>query len=379
MTSTWGELLRISLFGESHGAGIGVVMDGVPPGEALDMEAIAAFMERRAPGKMPWSSRRVEADLPRVLSGIYQGKTTGTPISAIIENTDARAQDYADQADVPRPGHADFTGRIRYRAANDPRGGGHFSGRITAPLCFAGAVCLQMLKRRGIFVAARVRSIGNIADAPVDTAVPGIKELKAVGSKAFPVLDDEKGRQMIDAVEQACAQGDSLGGVVQCFAIGLPVGLGDPMFGGVESRLASILYGIPAVKGVAFGDGFAACCRRGSENNDAFYVNEDGQVHTLTNHEGGINGGITSGMPVVFDVAFKPTPSIGKPQQSVNIKTMQQETRIISGRHDPCIVPRAIVAVEAAAAIALLDLMLVGYGVQGFSEMGAGNGFSEME
>lgn len=369
MASTWGKQLTISLFGESHGPGIGVVIDGVPAGEPLDMQAISAFMARRAPGRTPWSSRRREPDAPRIISGIYQGRTTGTPISVLIENEDARPHDYTYQTDVLRPSHADFTGMVRYLGANDPRGGGHFSGRLTAPLCFAGAICKQMLQRRGITIASRVRELGNILDAPIDTAAPNVQQLRAIGNKDFPVLDDEKGQQMIAAVEGARLEGDSLGGIVQCFALGLPAGIGDPMFGGVESCLASILYGIPAVKAVSFGDGFAACRRRGSENNDTFYVNEVGLLRTHTNHEGGINGGITNGMPVVFDVGIKPTPSIGLPQQSVDIKTMQAQTRVTQGRHDPCIVPRAAVAVEAATAVALMDLMLVAYGVQGFCEM----------
>lgn len=369
MASIWGKQLTISIFGESHGPGIGVVMDGVPAGEPLDMQAISAFMARRAPGHTPWSSRRREPDAPRVISGIYQGRTTGTPISVLIENEDARPHDYAYQTDVLRPSHADFTGMVRYRGANDPRGGGHSSGRLTAPLCFAGAICKQMLERRGITIAARVRELGNILDAPIDTAAPDVNQLRAIGNKDFPVLDDEKGQQMIAAVEGARLEGDSLGGIVQCFALGLPAGIGDPIFGGVESCLASILYGIPAVKAVSFGAGFAACRRRGSENNDTPYVNEAGLLRTHTNHEGGINGGITNGMPVVFDVGIKPTPSISLPQQSVNIKTMQAETRSTQGRHDPCIAPRAAVAVEAATAVALLDLMLVAYGVQGFCEM----------
>lgn len=369
MASIWGKQLTISIFGESHGSGIGVVMDGVPPGEPLDMQAIFAFMARRAPGRTPWSSQRREPDTPRVISGIYQGQTTGTPIGALIENMDARPRDYTDQADVLRPGHADFTGQMRYRGANDPRGGGHFSGRLTAPLCFAGAICKQMLERRGITIASRIRELGNIQDAPLDTARPNTQLLSGIGDKAFPVLDDSRGQQMIAAVEQAHLDGDSLGGIVQCFALGLPGGLGDPMFDGVESSLASIIYGIPAVKAVSFGDGFTASRRRGSENNDTFYVDDAGRLSTHTNHEGGINGGITNGMPVVFDVGIKPTPSISRPQPSVNVRTMQGATRVTHGRHDPCIVPRAAIAVEAAAAVAVLDLMLVAYGVQGFCEM----------
>lgn len=362
MASNWGEHLKISLFGESHGPVIGVVMDGVPAGEALDLQAIYAFMQRRAPGHTPWSTSRREEDIPKILSGFYQGQTTGTPLAAILENKDTRSKDYEKFAQVPRPSHADYTGQVRYRGANDPRGGGHFSGRLTAPLCFAGAVCLEMLKRCGIRVLARIAEIGGIEDIPLDLAKPDEAKLRVAGLKPFPAIDDNKGQEMIAFVEKAKTRGDSVGGIVQCFVLGLPPGLGDPMFGGVESRLASLLYGIPAVKGVSFGAGFAAARRFGSENNDFFTLGSKGQIQTLTNHEGGINGGITNGMPLSFKVAIKPTASIALPQQSVNLENMTEETLIIQGRHDPCIVPRALVAVEAAAACVMVDLMLGAFG-----------------
>lgn len=374
MTSTWGEQLTISLFGESHGPSIGVVIDGLPPGEELNTQEISTFMFRRAPGRMPWSSQRREPDTPRILSGIYRERTTGAALCAIIDNVDPRPQDYDHQTDVLRPSHADYTGLVRYGGANDPRGGGHFSGRLTAPLCFAGAVCQQILRRHGITVAARIRQLGGITDLGIDTATPEAEQLIALAGKEFPVLDGEKGQQMIAAMEQVRREKDSLGGIIQCFGLGLPAGVGDPIFGGVEPRLASILFGIPGVKALSFGDGFAATQRRGSENNDAFYVNKARQVRTRTNNEGGINGGITNGMPMVFEVGIKPPASIGLPQPSVNIATLQEETLTLQGRHDPCIVPRAVVVVEAAAAIALVDLLLVAFGIQGFSEMGNRHG-----
>lgn len=366
MASSWGEQLKVTLFGESHGPAIGVVVDGLPAGEGVDLQEIELFMTRRAPGRTPWSTKRKEADTVSILSGYYQGKTTGTPLCIVIDNTDVQSGDYAEQVRIPRPSHADFTGMVRYRGAADPRGGGHFSGRLTAPLCAAGAICKQMLERRGVEVFARIVALGGIADVTIDTAQPDLEKLRTLPTKALPVLDDGKAAEMVELVEQVNSQGDSIGGVVQCLAIGLPAGLGDPMFSGVESRLASLLYGIPAVKGVSFGDGFAVSARKGSENNDALYIDAEDQVRTLTNHEGGINGGITNGMPLVLNVGIKPTPSIALPQRSVDLKTRFPETLKVQGRHDPAIVPRAAVAVEAAVAIALTDLLLVAYGIQGW-------------
>ncbi len=369
MASRWGEQLTISLFGESHGPAVGVVLDGVPPGEELDLEAMEAFIKRRAPGHTPWSTTRKERDTFSILSGFYQGKTTGTPLTIVIENKDARSLDYAKTSYLPRPSHADYTGTVRFKGASDPRGGGHFSGRLTASLCVAGAICKQILERRGIEIYARIAELGGISDLGLDPANPDLSSLKSLADKKLSVVDDEKGKEMVDLIEKVRTQGDSLGGIVQCFALGLPAGLGDPMFGGVESRLASLFYGIPAVKGVSFGDGFDVSRRRGSENNDPFYVDRQGQVRTLTNHEGGINGGITNGMPLVVQVGIKPTPSIGLPQKTVNLQTLSDEFLTIQGRHDPSIVPRAVVVVEAAAAIAILDLVLVAFGLQGLGGM----------
>lgn len=368
MPSTWGNTLKISLYGESHGAGIGVVMDNVPPGEPVDEKAVLAFMARRAPGHTPWSTPRKEDDIPRILSGIYQGRTTGTPISALIENTDTRSHDYAPQADVPRPGHADYTGRLRYLGANDPRGGGHFSGRVTAGLCFAGALCDQMLARRGIRVVTRVKEIAGITDVRIDPANPEEHLLGAIAGNAFPTADRACGALMAEAVEKARMQTDSVGGIVQGFVLGLPAGIGDPMFGGVEPVLASLLYGIPAVKAVTFGDGFEACRRRGSQNNDAITVDGEGNIRTRTNHGGGSDGGITNGMPLVFEAGIKPTASISQPQDSVNLATLAPEQKLTQGRHDPCIAARAAAVVHAAAAVAVMDLLLSAYGVKGLAD-----------
>lgn len=369
VSSSWGRMLKISLYGESHGAGIGVVMDHIPPGEPIDESAILAFMARRAPGQTPWSTPRKEKDYPRVLSGIYQGRTTGTPIGVLIQNTDARSHDYAPQADVPRPGHADYTGSLRYHGANDPRGGGHFSGRITAGLCFAGAVCDQMLKRRGITIVTRVKEIAGIADVPIDAAKPQKELLDAVMQNSFPTADRQRGTLMAQAVEQARLNTDSVGGIVQGFVLGMPAGIGDPIFGGVEPVLASILYGIPAVKAVSFGDGYESCRRNGSENNDALVLDDQGCIRTRTNHGGGSDGGITNAMPLVFDVGIKPTASISQPQDSVNLTTRKPEQKHTQGRHDPCIVPRAAAVVHAATAIAVMDMLMVAYGVQGFAKL----------
>lgn len=366
MASSWGEQLKITLFGESHGPAIGVVMDGLPAGEIIDLQGIESFMARRAPSRTPWSTKRKEGDIVSILSGYYEGKTTGTPLCIVIKNTDARSGDYAGRVKVPRPSHADYTGMVRYGDASDPRGGGHFSGRLTAPLCAAGAICKQMLKRRGVEIFARIVELGGILDQEMDTARPDLDQLRTLKTKALPVLDAAKAAEMVALVEKVNSQGDSLGGVIQCLALGVPAGLGDPIFGGAESRLSSLLFGIPAVKGVSFGDGFAVCGRRGSENNDALCIDTEDQVRTLTNHEGGINGGITNAMPLVLNVGIKPTPSIALPQHSVNLETRSGETLQVGGRHDPCIVPRAVVAVEAAVAIAILDLMLVAFGIQGW-------------
>lgn len=361
MGSVWGKRLKISLFGESHGAGIGVVIDGLPPGEPVDLDLLRAYTERRAPGRTPWSTKRTEQDVPDILSGLYQGKTTGTPLAMVMRNADTRSGDYADLQVKPRPGHADLTGRMRYKDSQDPRGGGHFSGRLTAPLTFAGGLAEQILNRRHVTVAAHIYAIGGIRDQSVDPAQPDLKALVALRGKRFPVLDDACGEQMIAAVEAARKDGDSLGGIVECLAVGFPAGIGDPMFDGIEPRMASLLYGIPAVKGVEFGAGFAVAEHTGSQNNDAPQFVGAGAARSIrlrTNHGGGIDGGISNGMPIVVRTAFKPTPSIGRSQPTVNLETMENDTLRIKGRHDPCIVPRALPVVEAAVALALLDQLL---------------------
>ena len=353
MSSTYGENLKLSIFGQSHGAAIGMTLDGIPAGLPVDLEELQAFLNRRAPGQNDYSTPRKEEDRPEFLSGVLNGFTCGAPIAAIIRNTNTRSGDYANLKDCPRPGHADYTAQIKYGGFQDPAGGGHFSGRLTAPLCVAGGLCKQWLAARGIRVGAHIAAIAGIPDTPFDPMAP---QLNQVGTD-FPVLNADAGEQMRRAVAEARMAQDSVGGIVECAVTGLPAGLGEPMFGGVEGRIAQLVYGIPAVKGVEFGIGFQAANLRGSQNNDPYRM-ENGKVITATNHCGGILGGITNGMPLFFRAAIKPTPSISQVQQSVSLSRGENQDLIVKGRHDPCIVPRAVPVVEAAAAIAVFDLLL---------------------
>ncbi len=356
MSSIWGNSLKIAIFGESHGKAIGVTIDGLPPGEEIDMEEVLFQMERRSPGRDRMSTNRKESDSPSIISGFYNGKTTGTPLTAIIENTDTRSVDYEDLKILPRPSHADYTGFIRYKGFADPRGGGHFSGRLTAPLVFAGAVCRQILKRRGIVIGAHIYSIGDIADTPFDPVNIDKEPLENLSRMPLPLNDREKEPKIRAAIEAARLDCDSLGGIIECAAVGLPAGIGSPIFDGVENAISSLVFGIPAVKGVEFGAGFAAATMKGSRCNDEFIV-QKGEIKTKTNNSGGIQGGITNGMPIILRVAFKPTASIAKEQNTVNLHTLEEEKLIIKGRHDPCIVPRAVPVVESAIAVALCDLL----------------------
>ena len=358
MSSEFGKLLKVSVFGQSHGTAIGVVMDGLPAGEAIDLEELQHFLDRRKPGKSPLSTARSEADVPEILSGLENGMTCGAPLCAVIRNSDQHSGDYAELADKPRPGHADYTAWVKWGGHADMRGGGHFSGRLTAPLCIAGGIAKQILARRGVYVGAHLRGVGGIADAPFPLH-PTPELFEEIAAKPFPVLDDVSGARMQDEILAAKNALDSVGGVVECAAVGLPAGLGGPMFDGVENRLAAALFGIPAVKGVEFGAGFSAAALRGSENNDCFAV-KGGKIVTETNHAGGILGGITTGMPITFEVAFKPTPSIGKQQKTVSLSAMENTQLQIHGRHDPCIAHRAVPVVEAVTATVLLDLLLEG-------------------
>lgn len=352
--NTWGTDFRVSIFGESHGEAIGVVIDGIPSGTELDLDEIRREMRRRAPGRSPLSTPRQEADEVKILSGFFDGKTTGTPLAGVIWNTNTRSGDYTP--DWLRPGHADFTGFAKYGESHDWRGGGHFSGRITAPLVFAGAVAKQLLARRGIVIGSHLLQLGKVSDAPLERVNLRKETLQSLTEKDFPVLDDAVGESMQQVIAEKKAEQDSVGGVVECGIVGLPSGIGDPFFGSVESRLSSMMFSIPAVKAIAFGDGFGFASMCGSEANDPFCV-KDGRIQTDTNRNGGINGGISNGMPIVFQVAIKPTPSIGKPQKTVNRKTLETTEVSVHGRHDPCIAHRAACVIEAGAAIALADML----------------------
>ena len=349
--------MRYSIFGESHGPAIGVVLEQVPPGLVLDREAISKEMARRAPGKSPLSTARKEADVPEILSGVFDGKTTGTPLCAIIHNSDHHSKDYAKTRFLARPSHGDYTGFVRYQGCNDYRGGGHFSGRLTAPLVFAGAVAKQLLAQRGITVGAHISQIGTVKDKSFADTQLTPTLFQTLSEKAFPTVDDQAGAAMQAEIVQAREELDSIGGAIQCAVLGLPVGVGSPDLGcNVEGVLAQHLFAVPAVKGISFGAGFAFASMRGSAANDPFYM-DGGQVKTRTNHSGGVNGGISNGMPVLFQVAIRPTPSIGQEQNTINFSTMEDAKLTIQGRHDPCIVHRAVPVIEAAAALAICELL----------------------
>ena len=355
MSSTFGNIIKLSVFGQSHGPAIGMTLDGVPAGLPVDLDKLHAFLDRRAPGRAAYATTRKEADKPEILAGIVNGYTCGAPIAATIFNHNTRSGDYENLKDQPRPGHADYPAQVKYGGYQDVAGGGHFSGRLTAPVCIAGGLCKQWLEQVGICVAAHIHSIAGIIDGPdvLSRTAPDLSKIRT----DFPVVNFDAGEKMCDAIEAARMDHDSVGGVVECFVTGLPAGIGDPMFDGIENRIAQIVYGIPAVKGLEFGSGFSSCDLRGSENNDA-YITDGKTVKTSTNNAGGILGGITTGMPVIFRVAIKPTPSIGKAQDSVRLSQLAPCQLEISGRHDPCIVPRAVPVVEAAAAIAIYDAYL---------------------
>ena len=357
MSSTYGEHLKLTIFGQSHGPAIGMTLDGIPAGLPVCMDKLQEFLNRRAPGQNSHSTPRKEPDQPDFLSGIVDGYTCGAPIAAVIRNTNTRSSDYSNLKDCPRPGHADYTAQVKYAGYQDVSGGGHFSGRLTAPLCIAGGLCKQWLEARGIRIAAHIVAIGGVVDEPgvyLDWANPDLDLIQS----DFPVLNPEAGEKMQAAILSAKERGDSVGGLIECIATGLPVGLGEPIFGGMESKIAQIVYGIPAVKSISFGSGFAGAYMFGSENNDEYYI-EDSKIKTKRNYAGGILGGITNGMPLVFEVAVKPTPSITQPQKSVYLSTLKETVLTVCGRHDPCIVPRAVPVVEAAAAIAIYDAILM--------------------
>lgn len=355
MSCAFGKLFTISIFGESHSGGIGAVIDGLPAGTELDLGAIQQAMARRAPNASAASTTRRETDEAEILSGFVDGHTTGTPFAILIRNKDTRSQDYERTASLMRPGHADYTGFVKHAGANDIRGGGHFSGRLTAPLVFAGAAARQVLERKGIVIGAHISRIADVEDASFESF--SREELLLAEGRSVPVLDEKAGSRMLERVNEAKRGLDSLGGAVQCAAIGVPAGLGEPFFDSVESEMAHMMFSIPAVKAIGFGEGFGCASLTGRQMNDSPRM-EDGKVRFASNHSGGLNGGISNGMPIVFDVAIRPTASISRRQETIDVATMQNATLELKGRHDACIVPRAVEVVKSAAAIVLLDLYL---------------------
>lgn len=356
MSGMWGSKIKLSIFGESHGNAIGITIDGLHAGFSIDMDKIMMEMARRAPGKSSLSTPRKESDIPEILSGYFEGKTTGTPLCAIIRNSNTKSKDYSKLKDVMRPGHADYTGAVRYKGFNDYRGGGHFSGRITAPLVFAGAICKQILEVKGIIISAHINSIGKIKDCSFLESDISDELLNSFKEKELPLINTKLEDEMRQEILSARSSGDSIGGTIECAILGVSPGIGDPFFDSVESTLAHLMFSVPAVKGIEFGKGFDISKMRGSEANDEYYL-ENGNIKTKTNNNGGILGGITNGMPIIFNVAIKPTASIFKEQNTVNIITMEETTLCIEGRHDPCIVQRALPVIEAVAAIGITELM----------------------
>lgn len=352
MSNTIGTRLKLTVFGESHGPAVGMTLEGFPAGFEPDLAELQAFLKRRAPSASVFSTSRREADAPEFLSGLHDGRTCGDALTAIIRNTNARRADYANF--LPRPSHADYPAFVKYGGAMDLSGGGCYSGRLTAPICIAGGLCKQYLRQQGVEVFAHIFNIGAQRDEPYDPLAPQAPVLE----RGLTLVDPARAEAMLDEIEAVRAACDSVGGSVECAVTGLPTGLGEPMFDGVENRLAQLLFGIPAVKGVEFGSGFGCAQMRGSAHNDPYYYDENGAVRTRTNHAGGICGGMTTGMPVCFRVAIKPTPSIALPQETVDPVAHCGAELEIRGRHDPCIVPRAVAVVEAAAALAVTGLLL---------------------
>ena len=368
MSSMWGKNLKISIFGESHGAEIGVVIDGLEPGFEIDLDEVERQMDRRKPGKNRLSTARKEDDKANIVSGFFEGKTTGTPLCANIKNKDRKSADYTQIRDNFRPGHADYTGFVRYKGFNDYRGGGHFSGRLTAPIVFAGAICRQILEKKGIKIVSHIKAIKNIEDSSFDYTNIDEKLIKRLSYSDFPLIDESLEDSMKNEILKARENLDSVGGRIECAVVGIDAGIGSPIFDSVESVISSMMFSIPAVKGIEFGEGFDISRMYGSESNDEMYVDNEGKILSYTNNNGGVIGGITNGMPIVFTVAIKPTPSIASKQRTVNVANLRdckdngvKNTEIeVNGRHDPCIVQRAVSVIESATAIAILDMI---YGI----------------
>lgn len=366
MPSTFGNALRVTVFGQSHSQAVGCVVEGLPSGHVVDTEALGRFMARRAPGQGPWTTPRKEADQPRIVSGLNPGGATcGAPLAVVIENTNTCSRDYDNLMAVPRPGHADYTAWAKWHGNQDVPGGGHFSGRLTAPLCAAGGIALQILAGHGVRVGAHLLSVADVCDEPLcalDNAPASRARLESqldalADGRTFPTIDADAGKAMLAAIDDARRELDSVGGVVECVATGMPAGVGSPMFDGIENLIARAAFGVPAVKGVEFGRGFEAARLRGSEDNDPYRM-VDGAVTPVTNNAGGALGGITTGAPVLFRMALKPTSSISRPQESVDLTSGSDATLEVHGRHDPCVATRAVPVAEAICALALLDALL---------------------
>lgn len=357
MKNSFGCSITVTLFGESHGAMIGAVVDGLAPGIKIKSEYIDKKLGQRRPSGSI-STSRVEPDKYEIVSGVYNGYTTGTPLTVLIPNTNTRSSDYCELAERPRPSHADYTAGVKYGGFQDPRGGGHFSGRITAALVAVGAILSSALLDKGIRIGTHISTLGGIVDAPF---ISFTDEIDALAEKSFPVISDDRGAAMAEIIKDAGAVGDSVGGVLETAIIGIPAGVGEPWFDSVESQLSHIVFSVPGIKGVEFGAGFAIANMRGSEANDPLRV-ADGQIVTSTNNSGGICGGITNGMPIIMRCAVKPTPSIFKEQDTVDLTKMENTTLTIKGRHDPAIIHRARAVVDAVCAIAVADMLTVRFG-----------------
>lgn len=357
MSSVFGNNLKVSIFGQSHSKAIGVCIDNLPPGFKIDMDKINAFMKRRSAQNKAYATKRNEPDEIEFVSGLVNGLTAAAPLCALIFNKDFKPKDYENLKNIPRPSHADYTSYVKYKGFQDPTGGGHFSGRITAALCIAGAICKQILESEGMTINAHIYKLHGISDQPFDSSGNNKKQITHLHSNDFPVIDIDKGNLMLDEIKKASDKSDSIGGIIECIIEDVPAGIGDPIFDGIENNISKAIFSIPAIKGIEFGNGFLCADLNGSDNNDAFCI-KDGKVKTKTNNHGGALGGISSSMPIIFRVAVKPTPSIGIEQDSINLDSMKEEKLNINGRHDPCIVPRAVPCVEAAASIALLDMYM---------------------
>lgn len=357
MSSVLGNKVRLSVFGESHGEAIGCVIDGLPAGIKLDMDKILLDMKRRAPGRDKTATPRKESDAPEILSGVLNGVTTGAPLAMMIKNNNTRSGDYSNVMTTPRPSHSDYPAFVKFNGNNDVRGGGHFSGRLTAPLVFAGSVAKQILAEKGVNIAAHISKIGSVSDMPFDKTNIDTEIMNSLQADAFPTISTEREIEMRAVIEDARLRADSVGGSIECAVTGMPVGVGGNMFDTVEGKISYAIFGVPAVKGIEFGAGFDFVGEYASRVNDEYKI-DDGRVCLASNNNGGILGGMTTGAPIVFNVAIKPTPSIAQPQNSVNLETMENETLVINGRHDPCIVPRAVPVIECVTAFAILDLMM---------------------